>query len=195
MALADAEAAVGFKERFKGPSPPEAPPVAATSDDIVVMLTESSVDLGMTKVSLGWAETEEPLAGILVISTRSTPSPLREDFLPPKPPPLLPPLPPLAVFFRSMVSPGGNAVEEAAPPPAAAAAVAASTAATAGDGSSEMVFLRPRFVVPGTLGPVDDDVYLMISVSEGSRRESPAEGLDWAAGWAAAAAAAASSCS
>ena len=48
-ALADAEAAVGFKERFKGPSPPEAPPVAAAREDIVVMLTESSVDLGMTK--------------------------------------------------------------------------------------------------------------------------------------------------
>ena len=187
-ALADAEAAVGFKERFKGPSPPETPPVAAAREDIVVMLTESSVDLGMTK-SLG--ATTEPLAGILVISTRSTMSPLREDFRPP----LLPPLPPLAVFFRSMVSPGGMAgcteVEEEAPPDAAAA----STAATAGDGSSEMVFLRPRLVVPGTLGPVDDDVYLMISVSEGSRRESAVEGLDCAAGFPEAAAAAARSCS
>lgn len=36
-------------------------------------------------------------------------------------------------------------------------------------GSREMVFLRPRFVVPGTLGPTMDDVYLMISVSGGSR--------------------------
>ncbi len=39
-------------------------------------------------------------------------------------------------------------------------------------GSSEMVFLRPRLDVPGTLGPVDEDVYLMISVSEGRRRLS-----------------------
>lgn len=36
-------------------------------------------------------------------------------------------------------------------------------------GSREMVFLRPRFVVPGTLGPTMDEVYLMISVSGGSR--------------------------
>ena len=187
---------MGFRERLSGPSPPVAPPVAAAAaarDDIVVMLTESSVDLGMTK-SLGAAAAAEPLAGILVISTRSTMSPLREDFLPP----LLPPLPPLAVFFRSMVSPGGMAgctAGEEEPP--AAAAVAASTAATAGDGSSEMVFLRPRFVVPGTLGPVEDDVYLMISVSEGSRRESAVVGAaDWAAaGLPAAAAAAARSCS
>lgn len=38
--------------------------------------------------------------------------------------------------------------------------------------SREMVFLRPRFVVPGTFGPVDEDVYLIISVSDGSRNVS-----------------------
>ena len=41
-----------------------------------------------------------------------------------------------------------------------------------GVGSREIVFLRPRLVVPGTFGPVDDEVYLMISVSDGRRRES-----------------------
>lgn len=35
-------------------------------------------------------------------------------------------------------------------------------------GSRDIVFLRPRFVVPGTLGPTIDDVYLIISVSGGS---------------------------
>lgn len=39
-----------------------------------------------------------------------------------------------------------------------------------------MVFFRPRFVVPGTLGPVELDVYLMISVSEGSFSVSSMEG-------------------
>ena len=33
-----------------------------------------------------------------------------------------------------------------------------------------MVFLRPRFVVPGTLGPLMDEVCLIISVPSGSRR-------------------------
>ena len=51
--LADADAAVGFMERLRGPSPPAGPlppPAAeAAREDIVVMLTESSVDLGMTK--------------------------------------------------------------------------------------------------------------------------------------------------
>lgn len=36
-------------------------------------------------------------------------------------------------------------------------------------GSNEMVFFRPRLVVPGTLGPIIDEVYLIISVSGGSR--------------------------
>lgn len=36
-------------------------------------------------------------------------------------------------------------------------------------GSKDMVFLRPRFVVPGILGPTIDEVYLMISVSGGKR--------------------------
>lgn len=45
------------------------------------------------------------------------------------------------------------------------------------DGSKEIVFLRPRLVVPGTLGPADEDVYLMISVSEGNLKESSMDGL------------------
>lgn len=32
-----------------------------------------------------------------------------------------------------------------------------------------MVFLRPRDVLPGILGPTMEDVYLMISVSGGNR--------------------------
>lgn len=36
-------------------------------------------------------------------------------------------------------------------------------------GSKEIVFLRPLLVVPGTFGPMIDEVYLMISVSGGSR--------------------------
>lgn len=36
-------------------------------------------------------------------------------------------------------------------------------------GSNEIVFFLPRFVVPGTLGPIILEVYLMISVSGGSR--------------------------
>lgn len=43
-------------------------------------------------------------------------------------------------------------------------------------GSKEIVFLRPRFVVPGILGPIIDDVYFMISVSGGSR--TPPKMLD-----------------
>lgn len=39
-------------------------------------------------------------------------------------------------------------------------------------GSSEMVFFRPRFVLPGTFGPTIEDVYFMISVS-GGRRTPP----------------------
>lgn len=38
--------------------------------------------------------------------------------------------------------------------------------------SSDMVFLRPREVVPGILGPTMDEVYLMISVSGGKRTPS-----------------------
>ena len=57
-------------------------------------------------------------------------------------------------------------------PPPAPAAKSPPAAVAAGDGSSEMVFLRPRLVVPGTFGPVDDDVYLMISVSDGRRSDS-----------------------
>lgn len=41
--------------------------------------------------------------------------------------------------------------------------------ANSGFGSNDMVFLRPRFVVPGIFGPTIDDVYLMISVSGGKR--------------------------
>ena len=47
--------------------------------------------------------------------------------------------------------------------------------AVRGEGSREIVFLRPLLVVPGTLGPVEDEVYLMISVSIGKRRESSME--------------------
>lgn len=36
-------------------------------------------------------------------------------------------------------------------------------------GSSDMVFFRPLFVVPGILGPTIDEVYLIISVSGGKR--------------------------
>ncbi len=46
------------------------------------------------------------------------------------------------------------------------------------EGSKEMVFLRPRLVVPGTFGPVDDDVYLINSVSDGRRSDSNMEGLE-----------------
>lgn len=35
-------------------------------------------------------------------------------------------------------------------------------------GSKDIVFLRPRLVVPGIFGPTIDEVYLMISVSGGS---------------------------
>ena len=35
-------------------------------------------------------------------------------------------------------------------------------------GSREIVFFLPRFVVPGTFGPVELDVYLIISVSCGN---------------------------
>lgn len=45
-----------------------------------------------------------------------------------------------------------------------------------GFGSNEMVFLRPRFVVPGIFGPTIDDVYLMISVSGGRRTPSNDDG-------------------
>lgn len=34
--------------------------------------------------------------------------------------------------------------------------------------SNDMVFLRPRFVVPGTFGPTIDEVYFIISVSGGN---------------------------
>lgn len=50
------------------------------------------------------------------------------------------------------------------PPPAA-------TTDTQG-GSREMVFFRPRLVVPGIFGPTMEEVYLMISVS-GGRRTPP----------------------
>lgn len=36
-------------------------------------------------------------------------------------------------------------------------------------GSSEIVFFLPRFVVPGTFGPIIDEVYFIISVSGGNR--------------------------
>lgn len=39
-----------------------------------------------------------------------------------------------------------------------------------------MVFLRPRFVVPGILGPTIDEVYFIISVSGGSRTPSIEDG-------------------
>lgn len=42
--------------------------------------------------------------------------------------------------------------------------------------SKEIVFLRPRFVVPGTFGPTIDDVYLMISVSGGRRTPNNDDG-------------------
>lgn len=45
-----------------------------------------------------------------------------------------------------------------------------------GFGSSEIVFLRPRFVVPGILGPTMDEVYLMISVSGGKRTPNNEDG-------------------
>lgn len=38
-----------------------------------------------------------------------------------------------------------------------------------GLGSNDIVFLRPRLVVPGTFGPTIDDVYFIISVSGGKR--------------------------
>lgn len=36
-------------------------------------------------------------------------------------------------------------------------------------GSSEIVFFLPRFVVPGTFGPIMEEVYFIISVSGGNR--------------------------
>jgi len=45
-------------------------------------------------------------------------------------------------------------------------------------GSSEMVFFRPRLQFPGVREPETEDVYLMISVSDGSFRFSNDAGLD-----------------
>ena len=97
------------------------------------------------------------------------------------------------LFFRSIVSPAGRPAccnravvgdEDPRSKPAAAidtedGAVVAeiltwgnmecNDASAAGWGSSEIVFFRPLFVVPGTLGPVEDEVNLTISVSDGRR--------------------------
>lgn len=48
--------------------------------------------------------------------------------------------------------------------------------ANSGFGSNEIVFFRPRFVVPGIFGPTIDDVYLMISVSGGNRTPNRDDG-------------------
>lgn len=48
--------------------------------------------------------------------------------------------------------------------------------ANKGFGSNEIVFFRPRFVVPGIFGPTIDDVYLIISVSGGKRTPSNDDG-------------------
>lgn len=117
----------------------------------------SSSVLGNEK-SLG---DEVPLlgtTGILVISTLSTTGEDVDEEVGPG-------------RFRSMVRPGGivgvESLDELALLP-----VEANPPGRLG--SSEIVFFRPLLVVPGTLGPVAEDVYLMISVSDGRRSESKA---------------------
>lgn len=123
---------------------------------------ESSSWLNLDKKSpLGVLRPLLDPTGIFVISTlstglmglgvpRSESTDLREDFL------------------RSMVKPGGRVgVDPLDEPPELAFPA----------GSKDIVFFRPRFVVPGTLGPVAEDVYLIISVSDGSRKDSAMEGL------------------
>lgn len=48
--------------------------------------------------------------------------------------------------------------------------------ASSGFGSNEIVFFRPRLVVPGIFGPTIDEVYLMISVSGGKRTPNSDDG-------------------
>lgn len=104
--------------------------------------------------------------GTLVISTRSTTALLMTSSRVWRAAELLP----FPVFcFRSIVRPEGMLG-------AAASLALAAALRSMAVWSKEMVFFRPRFVVPGTFGPVELDVYLMISVSEGSFSESNIEG-------------------
>lgn len=54
--------------------------------------------------------------------------------------------------------------------------VSPASPASSGFGSNEIVFFRPRLVVPGILGPTIDEVYLMISVSGGKRTPNRDDG-------------------
>ena len=75
-------------------------------------------------------------------------------------------------FFRSIVNPAGmfgGEIPDWKPPNRLAIEFSV--------GSSEMVFFLPRLQLPGFRDPETEDVYLMISVSDGSFRFSKDAGL------------------
>ena len=144
-------AEVGLVDRLRGLSP--------------VAVVAGELDFGNEK-SLGTlplVNEEEFPAGIFVISTRSIISELSvEGFLLPD------------ALRLSIVNPAGKVgVDPLEFDPGEGVWLADAALL----GSKDMVFFLPRLVVPGTFGPVEEEVYLMSSVSEGSFKESINEGL------------------